>query len=782
MTSFWGNFIGNAESPRLISMAHRSFVAFASRDSVLADTITRACEDATGSAVELVCWNMNDASGQPLGSTVYGWVEDADSIVADISEPNHNVTYEVGLALGMAKPLRLVRSQSKDWSKVQEIGLLHNIGHDSYSNQSTLKSILEKGPPATAPWRHPRKNREAPIYFLQPSTASAVNSRVASGIKKIVRKRFRSFNPREIDRLTASEAFSQVAASLGIIATWHSDAEPESFRQNQRAAFAIGLARGLGLPFLLLAPEGLHLPLDLDEIASRYNKTTDVDGHLRGLKEELEEFEEDFVEARELEDNLLDSVSCGDPTAENEAATLSDYFLQTEQYRLAYRGELNVILGRKGSGKSAIFLQVRDNIRVKKENIVVDLAPENYQLLKLKEFVLEKLALGTRKEFISAFWEYIVLLEITYKLLEKDQKRAKYDSQLQERYRRLESAYNSRVDTGSGDFSERLTRLADRIVERFKHRESADQSTLSSSKVLEIVYGAEIRTLRDEINAYLKIKGVVVFLFDNIDRFWSQAGFDSVDALIIVGLIEALQEVKKRFARVKTDFDWVTFIRSDVFEFVVKAMADYGKVPVASVEWNDEQLLLSLLEHRVMSHFTGKSVNWPDLWKTVSVAAVRGTPTLHFLSESSLMRPRYLIRLFETARRRAVTLRRSKIEEEDYLKAREELGWQVWEDVSHELFDIVPEAEDLLYDLTTLGSQTSLADLKLAIEKKVDGDKVDAVIDVLVWSGCIGVVGPKGPTYIADCGFRRPFIRSLMEQAAAGKSILLHPTLCSLIS
>jgi hypothetical protein len=146
------------------------------------------------------------------------------------------------------------------------------------------------------------------------------------------------------------------------------------------------------------------------------------------------------------------------------------------------------------------------------------------------------------------------------------------------------------------------------------------------------------------------------------------------------------------------------------------------------------------------------------------------------------MRPRYLIRLFETARRRAVTLRRSKMEEEDYLKAREELGWQVLEDVSHELSDIVPEAEDLLYDLTTLGPQTSLADLRSLIQKKVANEKIDAVIDVLIWSGCIGISGPKGDTYIADCGFRRPFIRSLMEQTAGKSAILLHPTLCSLIS
>jgi hypothetical protein len=127
-------------------------------------------------------------------------------------------------------------------------------------------------------------------------------------------------------------------------------------------------------------------------------------------------------------------------------------------------------------------------------------------------------------------------------------------------------------------------------------------------------------------------------------------------------------------------------------------------------------------------------------------------------------------------------LRRSKIEEEDYLKAREELGWQVLEDVSHELADLAPEAEDLLYDLTAVGSPTTFEQLRSVVQKKVVNAEVDAVIDVLIWSGCIGVLGPKGATYIADCGFRRQFIRSLMDQTVGTNTILLHPTLCSLIS
>jgi hypothetical protein len=103
------------------------------------------------------------------------------------------------------------------------------------------------------------------------------------------------------------------------------------------------------------------------------------------------------------------------------------------------------------------------------------------------------------------------------------------------------------------------------------------------------------------------------------------------------------------------------------------------------------------------------------------------------------------------------------------------------EDVSHELTDVVPEAEDLLFDLTALGPKTSLNEVRAVILKRVKPERLDAVLDVLIWSGCVGVDGPKGPTYISDCGFRRPFIRALMNDGDK-KMVLLHPTLSSLIA
>src|SRR5205085_1101400 len=259
----------------------------------------------------------------------------------------------------------------------------------------------------------------------------------------------------------------------------------------------------------------------------------------------------------------------------------------------------------------------------------------------------KQLSHGTRKEFIAAFWEFIVWLEIAYKLLEKDERRAKRDSQLLEQYTRLETAYTQRV-SGTGDFAVRLSDLTERILERYNAtRDDGADADQVSSRTLEIVYGSEIRPMRKEVLRYLKLKGIVCFLFDNLDRFWTPTGFADVDALIIIGLVECLQDIRRRFSRGAIDFQWAIFLRSDVYEFVVRNMADYGKLAQSSIEWSDRELLLKMFEKRVLQGFGDRPPPWDQVWRTVSASSVNGRDTLDFLLDSSLMRPRYLIRLFE---------------------------------------------------------------------------------------------------------------------------------------
>ena len=195
---------------------------------------------------------------------------------------------------------------------------------------------------------------------------------------------------------------------------------------------------------------------------------------------------------------------------------------------------------------------------------------------------------------------------------------------------------------------------------------------------------------------------------------------------------------------------------------------------------DDRELLVRLFQDRVLQGFGDTRPPWLSVWEGVTVPTVNGVATLDFLIDASLMRPRYLIRLFETARRRAVTLGRNRIEETDYFKALDELGWQVLEDFDRELFDVVPDAEALLYDLSQLGKKTSLSTLNAMIAKKVtQPELVQAVVDVLIWTGCLGVRSQGTVLYISDCGFKRPFFRGLITDPGEN-CLLFHPTLAAI--
>ena len=226
----------------------------------------------------------------------------------------------------------------------------------------------------------------------------------------------------------------------------------------------------MGKPTLLLAHVSASTPLDVRDAVKRFARAEDIVDHIASLSLEITEYLQQADPTPLRDPTPLQSLDIGDPTAENEMTTLAGYFLSTNQYSRALRGEVNLVVGRKGAGKTALFIQVRDKTRADKRNVVIDLKPQGYQLIRLKEDILAHLSQGASHHLVTAFWEYLILLEITYKLLEKDQKAYQFNHELRDRYLELERTYKVEGYSGEGDFSERLLALSQRISQDYGHR------------------------------------------------------------------------------------------------------------------------------------------------------------------------------------------------------------------------------------------------------------------------------------------------------------------------
>src|SRR5215470_891609 len=74
---------------------------------------------------------------------------------------------------------------------------------------------------------------------------------------------------------------------------------------------------------------------------------------------------------------ILRSVAFGHRVAEDETDALSTYFVETDHWQRLYRGDIDIVYGPKGSGKSALYsLLLSKNTELFDRNILL-VAGEN---------------------------------------------------------------------------------------------------------------------------------------------------------------------------------------------------------------------------------------------------------------------------------------------------------------------------------------------------------------------------------------------------------------------
>jgi len=116
-------------------------------------------------------------------------------------------------------------------------------------------------------------------------------------------------------------------------------------------------ASGLGGRFRRLAQlEDDASAARVYEMPSRYLRskvTQGRAGHARfSTHVSLRDMPDDELQ---LKHKTLDATSFGARVAEEEADDLGEYFVETDQWKRVYRGDVDVVYGAKGSGKSALY-------------------------------------------------------------------------------------------------------------------------------------------------------------------------------------------------------------------------------------------------------------------------------------------------------------------------------------------------------------------------------------------------------------------------------------------
>ena len=436
------------------------------------------------------------------------------------------------------------------------------------------------------------------------------------------------------------------------------------------------------------------------------------------------------------------------------------------------------MVGRKGSGKSAIFLQIRDKEREqsRSKNIVLDLKPDGYKLVKFKEQILSFLEEGTYQHTITAFWEYVLLLEICYKILEKDKKRHIHDHKLFDGYRELANLYYTDDYDVEGDFSERMSGLMEKIYSEYQAQYKAEVNVrLSAAQLTGLLYRHDVRKLTSLLISYMENKGRLWLLFDNIDKGWPTSGLEHEDLLIIRALIDATRKIERQFSRNELEINTVVFLRNDIYELLIRETSDRGKEASVILDWTDPDLLRELVRLRIVSNDLDEDLGFNAAWLKLFTSHYKGEETSQYLIDRSLMRPRFLINLINQCKSFAINLNHDVIDENDIEKGLMAYSSDLLRDIGYELKDVSVEADGILYYFISCKSEMQESEVKDLLQTTELGDeKIDQVFDLLMWYGFLGIkINSDDAKYIYDFNYNMQLMDGVKRKSENSISIVI---------
>ncbi|HOW54125.1 MAG TPA: hypothetical protein PLR60_05650 [Syntrophorhabdaceae bacterium] len=325
----------------------------------------------------------------------------------------------------------------------------------------------------------------------------------------------------------------------------------------------------------------------------------------------------------------LKNLNFGVPAAERDDDLIS-CFVITESYQNITKGKKCIVLGNRGTGKSAVFRKLADEEKAK-NNIIIQLAPEEYSYELLSNTLRKEMEGSWAKHgAYSAAWKYLIYVTIM-KNLSHQGKRFKQGPEARI-YNYLRDQYAGTDTNPIGMLISYLKRMEGIKIGKY-------EAAIKTAELRRLYSLEEIEPLINDIEAACRNKKVIV-LIDELDKGWDA----SEDAIAFVsGLFQAAVSINNKLNSVKI----LISLRKELYENIPTLYEDAQKVRdiIETIEW-DEPKLLELIARRVIKKLPGLQLDsYENIWNSVfsEVLDYRQTKSFNYIVDRTLYRPREII-------------------------------------------------------------------------------------------------------------------------------------------
>lgn len=378
----------------------------------------------------------------------------------------------------------------------------------------------------------------------------------------------------------------------------------------------------------------------------------------------------------------------GDARAEKDRL-LDSAFLQTAEYwALLGQNAGYVVVGRRGTGKSALFRELKSALAEQKNQQVVTLEPDGHETLPLYGLI-EALSdaradYHTMHEISTYLFRYLLLMEIACRLRTDS---PKCFHCLEEKDRNLLGRHlNGWESTGDTP----LARLFARVYSIIE--ENIHPAILLGKLNLLLQYKQLVEPARQMLH---ESRRTYAYLIDRLDE-----GFrpEDIGVAFINGVVSATTELSGAIHQVRP----TVFLRDNILRAIQQKDRNYTRNVegrILRIHWGEDRLL-ELITKRIRIAFEASQASGESgsiaIWNRYIEPNFHGMQGFRKVLELTLYRPRDLITLLNVAFFEASARGDAFITNRDIETSADEVSKLRLEDLIKEYSNIIPGLEELL--------------------------------------------------------------------------------------
>lgn len=317
----------------------------------------------------------------------------------------------------------------------------------------------------------------------------------------------------------------------------------------------------------------------------------------------------------------------GDTTAENDGVMLKNAFVPTADFRsLIESDDRTVVVGRRGTGKSALYLELKKHWSADKRTIVISFAPEDAEVIGFRSLLKPfSTSFNLARASTRLLWRYAMLMEVACNI------KRNYKTSGVVLENELLAEHVLKWESVSGGIITRCRAIA----KKYLSTDSPEEAVGDLSGNLNLT---ALET--NVINAIENTGKKVILLMDRLDEGYEP---DPVGIGIITGLVYASIELNKKTEFIRP----IIFLRDNIYRALAKEDPDYSRNiegQVMRLHWDWAQLL-TLVAARMRLSFKIDQEKDQRVWDRCTSGELQGRDGFKKCLQFTLYRPRDLLSL-----------------------------------------------------------------------------------------------------------------------------------------